>query len=67
MLGVQQLAINDHIEDAAAALDELGLDVERPLQPGSQTDRLGAVISLHAVSDGYVHLQPGELARVESD
>ena len=58
VLGVQQLAIDNHIEDAAAAIDELGLDVERLLQLGSQTDRLGPVVSLHAVGDGDVHFNP---------
>ncbi len=55
MFGKDQIAVNGDIKDAAAALNEAGIDAKGFLQPGSQTDRLGFVVSLHTVFDGDIH------------
>ena len=55
MFRVDQFAIDPHIEDAAAPFDQAGIGANRFLEPGSQTDRLWFVVSLHAVFDRNVH------------
>jgi len=56
LLREDELAVDGDLEDPASRLDELDLDVgvER-LQLGGQTDRLGLVVSLHAVLDRDLH------------
>ncbi len=48
---------DEHIEDAARALDELDPQIvtQRCLQLGDHTGRLRQVVSLHAVDDADVH------------
>ena len=61
-LGEDQGTVHDHLEDAALALDERDLGiVVGLLQLGSQTDRLGEVVSVGAVLDGDLHGSPGLL------
>ena len=53
--------VDRDLEDPAAALDQLDLDVGEGLpELGGQTDRLGAVVSLDAVLDRDVHGAPGK-------
>ncbi len=49
------LAVHLDQEDAAAALDQLGLDSEGLLQLRGQTDRVGLEVSLAAVGDADFH------------
>ena len=55
VFGVDERAVDAHIEYAAAALDELCGNVKFVKQSGRQTDGLGLVVSLHAVSDRDIH------------
>jgi hypothetical protein len=55
VLAVDQVAVDLHVEDATAAFDELGLNVELPFDRLRQTGGFGQVVSLSAVSDGDVH------------
>ena len=55
MLRIHEVAVHAHIKDAARSFDEHGFRVEGILQLGSQTDRLGLVVSGHAELDGNVH------------
>jgi hypothetical protein len=58
VLGVDELAVDGHVEHAAAADLELNLDAVFPvlgLQLGDQTGRLGAVVSGAAVLDMDLH------------
>lgn len=55
MFGVDERAVDAHIEYAAAALDELCGNVKFVKQSGRQTDGLGLVVSLHAVGDRNFH------------
>jgi hypothetical protein len=55
MLGVDQGAIDDHVEDSAAAAFERRLRPESLFDSGSQTGRLGLIVSLHAVGDADFH------------
>ena len=60
MLRVDELAVDVDVEDAAGTLDEERLHVERVFELGSQTGRLGLIVSLHAVGDAQVHsIWPG--------
>ena len=58
LLAVDQLAVDFDVEDAPAALDELGVDAEFGLNGVRQTGGLGSVVSFHAVLDGNVHVYP---------
>jgi hypothetical protein len=55
MPGEDELAIGRDIEDAVRAFGELGLDSNRLLDLGRQTDGTGQVVSGNAVSDGDFH------------
>jgi hypothetical protein len=58
VLRVELLALDDDVEDAVVALDELDLDVllaEPRLELGDQTGRLGLVVSTRAVGDLDLH------------
>ena len=55
MLRIHQPPIDDDVKNASAALYETWRGAQFRLQHGSQTDRLWLVVSLHAISDGYVH------------
>jgi len=55
VLAVDQVAVDLHVEDAAPAFDELGLNVELVFDRFRQTGGLGQVVSISAVSDGDVH------------
>jgi hypothetical protein len=55
VLGEHHRTIDDHIEDAATAADQLRFDPERLLQLGRQTGGSREVVSLNAVFDRYVH------------
>jgi hypothetical protein len=55
MLRVDQLPVERHVEDAAGALDELGVDVELLPEMSRQTGGLGRIVSRHAVLDRDVH------------
>jgi hypothetical protein len=50
-----RLAIHVHIENAAGALDETGINVEGLLDGGRQTGGLGEIVSLRAILDGDGH------------
>ena len=55
-LGVDQVAVNDHLERATARIDELNVAVFVPFLKGiRQTGGFGTVVSNDAVLDGYVH------------
>ena len=43
------------VKDAAAALDQLGIESHILLDDGRQTGGLGQVVSLYAIGNGYVH------------
>jgi hypothetical protein len=55
-LAVDDLAVDGHVEDAPAALDQACLDTERFLQFGSQTGCPGKVVSDPAIGDRDVHV-----------
>lgn len=55
LLRMHQPPIDDDVKNASAALYEARRSAQLRLQHGSQTDRLWLVVSLHAISDGYVH------------
>ena len=55
MLRVDEFAIHVDVEDATGAFDEKGFRTESHFEFGSQTGRLGFIVSLHAISDRYVH------------
>jgi len=55
MFGIHQLAINDNIKDATSAFHQQGFSCKPGIQFCSQTDRVGFVVSLHAVSDAALH------------
>ena len=55
VLGEDQLAVDDHVEDPVGALDELGLDAERLLDFGRQTGGPRQVLSTRAVGDRDCH------------
>ena len=55
VLGEDQLAVDDHVEDPVGALDELGLDAERLLEFGRQTGGPRQVLSTRAVGDRDCH------------
>ena len=57
-LAVDQLAIDFDVEDAPAALDEFGGDVEFGLNRIRQTGGLRCVVSLYAIFNGNVHVGP---------
>ena len=57
-LAVDQLGIDFDVEDAPAALDELGVDVEFGLNRIRQTGGLRCVVSLYAIFNGNVHVGP---------
>ncbi len=58
LLAIDQLAIDFDVEDAPAALDEFGVDVELGLDRIRQTGGLGRVVSLYAIFNGNVHVGP---------
>ena len=55
MLRVNQLAVDLHVEDAAAALDQFGINPCRCFDCVRQTGGFGRVVSLHAILDADVH------------
>ena len=55
VLGKNQRAVGGDVEDAVAALDELGLHAELPGNFGRQTGGPGQVVSDYAVGDGDAH------------
>lgn len=55
VLGVNEVAVHLHVEDAAPTPDQLSVDAERFFQTGSQTDRFRFVVSDAAVGDGDFH------------
>ena len=58
MFGIDQVPIHNDVEDAAAALDQFGLDARCILDRVRQTGGLRGVVSLHAVSDADFHSLP---------
>jgi hypothetical protein len=54
-LGVDEFAIDAHVEDATPAFDQLRVDAERLFDPGSETRRRGPVVSGAAISDANIH------------
>ena len=54
-LAVDQVAVDGHIEYAAGAFGQFGLDPECLVNRVRQTDGLGVVVSLHAVFDTDFH------------
>ncbi len=57
-LAVDQLAVDFDVEDAPAALDEFGGDVEFGLNRIRQTGGLRCVVSLYAIFNGNMHVGP---------
>jgi len=55
LLGVDQVAVQDHLEDAAGGRDQLGVQIELVLELGRQTGGDGLVVSDLAVFDGELH------------
>ena len=55
LVGVDDLAVDRDLEDAARALAQAGGDAVRVLDGGLQTGGLGQVVSLAAVQDLDVH------------
>jgi hypothetical protein len=55
VLGEDECAIGDHVEDAVVALEELRLDAERPPDVDRQTGSPRQVVSAYAVLDSYMH------------
>ena len=51
VLREDHLAVRHDIEDAVAALDQLGFELERVLDLGRQTGGLGKILSTAAVGD----------------
>ncbi len=58
LLAVDQLTVDFDVEDAPAALDELGVDVEFGLNRIRQTGGLRCIVSLYAIFNGNVHVGP---------
>jgi hypothetical protein len=54
LLGEEDLVVDRDLEDAPGAADELGLDVELPLEIRRQTGGAGVVVSHPAVFDPHV-------------
>ena len=54
-LAVDQVAVDGHIEYAAGAFGQFGLDPECLVNRVRQTDGFGVVVSLYAVFDADVH------------
>lgn len=55
MFGIDQVPIHNDVEDAAAALDQFGLNARCILDRVRQTGGLRGVVSLHAVSNADFH------------
>ena len=55
MLGENQRIAGLDVKDAAAALDELGIDSYLVLDRGRQTGGPGFVVSLYAIGNGNMH------------
>jgi len=55
MLAEDHISVSDDVEDATAALDQLGLNAEFLVDGCDQTGRTRLVISLYAVFDGDFH------------
>jgi hypothetical protein len=55
VLGEDELAVGDDVEDAVIALEELRLDAERLPDVGRQTGGPRQIVSAYAVLDGDVH------------
>jgi hypothetical protein len=58
VLGEDQPAVGDDVEDAAIALQELRLDAERLPDVGRQTGGPWQIVSAYAVLDGDLHRMP---------
>ena len=58
LLAVDQPAVDFNVEDAPAAFDEFGGDVEFGLDRVRQTGGLRRVVSLDTVFNGNVHVGP---------
>ena len=56
VLRVDELSVDDDVEDATVALDQLRIDIHRLLDLGRQTGGLWKVVSAHAVLDRDLHL-----------
>jgi hypothetical protein len=56
VFGVNQFAVDVDVEYASAAFYQNGLYRESVFQFGSQTDRLGFIVSLHAIGDRGFHV-----------
>ena len=56
-LRVDRASVDDYVEHAAAAANQLGLDADFLLDRGRQTGGLREVVSGAAVRDGDVHRQ----------
>ncbi len=55
MLGVNAAIINEHVEDATTAGNQLCVEAELLLDCRRQTGGLWSVVSLHAVSNADIH------------
>ena len=56
VLREEQLAIDGHVEDAAASCFQLGVNAQSLLQFGRQTGSRGLVVSNRAVLDVDLHM-----------
>jgi hypothetical protein len=55
MLGVNEFSIGNDVEDAAAALDQLHLGVERLLDGSRQTGGVRSIVSFNAIGNRDLH------------
>lgn len=55
MLGKDEIALDHHIKDAAAALEHARVGPQRHLKLGDQPGRVRLVVSHPAVFDGDIH------------
>lgn len=55
VFGIDQFAVEFHVEDAVAAFDQLRFFRERLLDAGRQTGGLGQVVSHHAILNADLH------------
>jgi hypothetical protein len=64
VLGVDQIAVHGHVEDAAVAALQVSGDAELALDRGLQTGGLGRVVSFQAIRDLDLHRLTPSGARV---
>jgi hypothetical protein len=55
VLRKEELAVHGHVENAASAVDEDGIDSEFLLDGGRETRSPWLIVSNHAILDGDVH------------